>query len=132
MIKFLKRGGMMLNLFRFLALVFLLAACTNQSTSSTESIANNILENNPQADIFLFNDRIYESKELVHSININELEEVGKITKSHEKKGSIEENMATSLPVGTKIYFLKGSENKDHLYVRKKEGVYKYVAETEG
>ena len=66
----------MIKLVKWLSLFFLifsLVACT-QETSTTDTIAIEILESNPNADIFRFNNRIYQNNGKANSLE----EEIGR------------------------------------------------------
>ncbi|PLR75233.1 hypothetical protein CU633_22215 [Bacillus sp. V3-13] len=111
--------------------IMLLVSCTTQ-TSTTEQIALNILEKDSKADIFIFNDRIYKKNDSAASLNEDHLNKVGEITKNYKKGVPFENGVATTLPIGTKIYSQKQSKDKDELYIKTEEGFFKYIAEVEG
>ena len=124
----------MIKLVKWLSLFFLifsLVACT-QETSTTDTIAIEILESNPNADIFRFNNRIYQNNGKANSLEEGQLSEVGKIEESYKKSSDFEENMATLLPVGTKVFAPSESTSKDELYIKTYEGIISYKAEIEG
>jgi hypothetical protein len=94
---------------------FIVSGCNNQvnENSIVEEIGNptaeDILAENPDADIFMVNDVIYKNAEKIEWINEQELtldNEVAEITKQTTDSEKFENGTATKLPVGTKIYEL--------------------------
>lgn len=87
-----------------------MVACS-QETSTEQIIAKDEIKQNSAVDLFIFNFSVYKKvRDLkVEEIDLNNYSEVGKISKTYSGEGKLEENMATKLPVGTKIY----RNNKD-------------------
>lgn len=95
-----------------LALTGCTPADSNQSGQSMVSVIGNptaqqIVENNPDADIFQFNNIVYSNAsdlEWVQQADLTIGERVGAITKQYQADLMFEDGMATELPIGTEIY----------------------------
>lgn len=94
-------------------LALTVTGCDNQvnENSIVEEIGNptaeEVLAENPDADIFMFNNVIYTNAEKIDWVNEQELtlgNEVAEITKQTTDSEKFENGTATKLPVGTKIY----------------------------
>ncbi|MFD1021004.1 hypothetical protein [Thalassobacillus hwangdonensis] len=102
-------------------LVFLLGACSEESASEQiETIGSpqvqEILEKNPQADIFVYRAIVYSNAEEVDWVQTVELtlgEEVKVIESEYGGTGVFGQYAATKLPVGTKIY-KNGSDRSEN------------------
>ena len=92
---------------------FAVAACDHQVNvnSMVEEMGNptaeEILAENSDADIFMFNDVIYTNADNIDWVNEQELtlgNEVAEITQQTTDSEKFKNGTATKLPVGTKIY----------------------------
>ncbi|MET3695798.1 hypothetical protein SAMN05877753_102671 [Bacillus oleivorans] len=84
---------------------------TKRHTDTDYSIGNptvdEILEDNRNADLFLFNQIVYTNAEDLEWVKAKELtigEEVLVISKQTNDRNKFDDGAATKLPVGTKIY----------------------------
>lgn len=100
-------------LLEIVIVAFAVAACDNQMNENAmvEEIGNptaeDILAENPDADIFMFNDVIYTNADNIDWVNEQELtlgNEVAEITQQTTDSEKFKNGTATKLPVGTKIY----------------------------
>jgi len=117
---------------RFLIIfIIILSACSNSSTSS-ELIALNLLENNPNEDLFMFNDRVYTKDEELVEVDSVELIEVGEITAEYEGTQPFKNGMANKLAEGTPIFSIDEEKTTDYLYLKLNDHYIQYMAEPEG
>lgn len=93
--------------------LFLLPACSQYATYSTHSpTAEEVLIQNPEADIFQYNGIIYinaSDTEWVQQTEITIGNVVGTITDAYKKRRKFKNGMATKLPIGTEIFDVNGS-----------------------
>ncbi|GAB3799796.1 hypothetical protein [Virgibacillus kimchii] len=96
-----------------LLLSIVLVACNSQTTPEISEgdignpTAEQVLQNDKNADIFVINDIVYTNAEDIEWVYEDELtigEEVGKIKKQNDDGEAFENFTATKLTVGTKIY----------------------------
>lgn len=88
---------------------------THISRSSVEGVASYILSQNPDADFFVFEERIYLKKDNVDTSNIRRGEIAGKIESNLSPNLTFENLSATNIPINTKIYKLKNENSLDRL-----------------
>jgi len=99
--------------------------------STGEILANEMIQTDPPADFFIFNDRVYVRKEEIK--NIDQLGElVGKIENNYSKEGIFKDSMSTQLPVGTEIYRFKNENSMDQVIVNENEKLIIYKSLSEG
>ncbi len=117
----------------------LLAACGNGNTDysigvdSTENPdAEGVLNLDPEADIFQFNDVIYTTGiDWVEEKDLTKNKQIGEIKEKNEDDTNFSNGTANKLPVGTKIYTTK--EESDMFLIVESEGeTKKYYALVEG
>ncbi|GEN85261.1 hypothetical protein SLU01_35730 [Sporosarcina luteola] len=99
---------------RILFLLFILLTLTvgcnkaevNDVTVWTEAqgIANGIAEDDRNADIFMFNDRVYEIFSSDSNSKDSSEEKIGEIQKVYSLGDTFQNGMATKLPIGAKVY----------------------------
>lgn len=122
----------------FLSSIFIfLAGCeVNNKTNINKSEAQSaveVLKENKDADIFMFNGTVYKTNiEWIDKLNLTKNKEVGEIESNYtlNLKNSFKNKMATKLPIGSKIF--STHERKDVLIVKTNEVEKKYYALTEG
>ena len=93
---------------------FTLIGCNQHETSRVSRVevignpqAEDILVNNPEADIFQFNEIVYSNAvnlEWVQAANLTKGELVGIIKEQYMEGKQFKDEMATILPVGAEIY----------------------------
>lgn len=105
---------------------------THTSRSSVEGVASNLLSQNPDTDLFVFEERIYLKKDNVDTSNINRGEVVGKIESKLSTNSTFENLSATNIPINTKIYKLKNENSVDRLIADVNGQVILYEAAVEG
>ncbi|MFC5602798.1 hypothetical protein [Sporosarcina koreensis] len=78
----------------------------NEVTVWTEAqgIANSIAEDDKNADIFMFNDRVYEIFSSDSNVHDSSEEKVGEIQKVYSPGDTFQNGMATKLPIGAMVY----------------------------
>ena len=101
-------------LISFLAIMLLLSGCSlsngthsKTSESTHNPTATEILAEDPEADIIQLKGIIYTNAnqiEWVQQTKIKVAESIGTIQKQYRKGDAFENEMATKLPVGVKIY----------------------------
>ncbi|MCK6075883.1 hypothetical protein [Paenibacillus silvae] len=102
-----------------------------QSMSTADLLANETIQADPSADLFLYNDRVYIRKNKID--NIDQLGDLlGKIQDNYVKDAGFKDLMSTQLPVGTEIYQLKQEESIDQLIVKNRNKLIIYEALPEG
>jgi len=115
-----------------------LAACSIESEGVGEKDMGNpkakeILSNNQDADIFMYQGIVYsnaEDIEWVQEIDLTKGEKVKEIEEVYQGEGNFPENAATKLPVGTHIY---ESQNSGPLLIAEVDGELKpYLGKIEG
>lgn len=99
--------------------VILLTAfgCSNPLDTNTFEVhttenpdAEEVLALEPDADIFQFEGVIYQAGiEWIEELTLTKNEQVGEITTRYDPYANFENNMATQLPVGAKIFSAKES-----------------------
>ncbi|MGB3260755.1 hypothetical protein [Paenisporosarcina sp.] len=118
--------------------IFVIAGCS-QGNSEPESVtvtsenpdANEILNLNPDADIFQWEDVIYSTNiEWVEKLELTKDEQIGKITKNSTNPDDFINGTANTLPVGTKIFSVK--ETGGYLIVEYNQQLKKYMKLVEG
>jgi len=125
----------------FFTIVFLvgvlLAACGNGNTDgrvdSTENPdAEEVLNLDPEADIFQFNDTIYTTGiDWVEEKDLTKNEQIGEIKEKNEDETNFSNGTANKLSVGAKIHTTK--EETDIFLIVESEGeIKKYYALVEG
>lgn len=98
-----------------LTLFVLLTACSNRSSEpekqQTTTIGNptaeQILMNDPDADLLQFKDIVYikaDDASWVHEEKLGSLQEIGEVQAIYDSKNPYENEMSTKLAPGTKIY----------------------------
>jgi hypothetical protein len=103
----------------------------DQMMSTGYILANEMIQTDPSADLFLFNDRVYIRKEEIK--NIDQLGEMlGEIKSNYVKEGEFKDLMSTELPVGTEIYRFNNDNSMDQVIVKENEKLIIYDALTEG
>lgn len=126
------------KLFLILFLSTVLVACNNQTTDAPGNDTGNptaeeILSKNKDADIFVLNGVVYSNAEDIEWVNEKELtlgEVVGEIKKQTNKSDAFENNTASKLSVGTKIY--KTVEKGDIYIVKVDDKEIRYLGLREG
>jgi len=123
-----------------LLLIFLLVLITGCMNTNEDKIAvdvignpdaKEILSSDPDADIFMFRDLIYETNiEWVDELVLTPNEEIGEIKKQTSIAEDFLNGTSNYLPVGTKIYSSK--EREDILLVETNGVMLKYYALVEG
>ena len=114
--------------------VWTLAACSNKNemqSTSEKPTASEVLGEDSTADIFQFNDTIYESDvKWAENTEVTQKKKVGEIKKMSSDQDDFENGTATKLSKGTVIYSTK--EKNEILLVSFKGKLKKYVALGEG
>lgn len=128
--KYIKFIGFTLMLFTFLT------GCMSKPEvkvydPSKRMTAKEILEENENEDIFMLNGIIYIADvEWVNDLKITKKDEIGEIKSEFENlNGEFENNMATKLPIGSKIFSI---EEQEHiLLVQFKDTEKRYLAQSQ-
>lgn len=115
-----------------LLLLLFLAGCFHNLGNPT---ASDIIKENEDADIFLWNDGLVYSNaaniEWIQKLELTKGEELGKITRQTNSNWLFKDGVATQLPVGTKIYKVHNDdtykliielENTEIVYIALLEG----------
>ncbi|ODP26011.1 hypothetical protein PTI45_04647 [Paenibacillus nuruki] len=105
---------------------------THISRSSVEGVASHILSQNPDADLFVFEERIYLKKDNVDTSNITRGEIAGEIESNLSPSLTFENLSATNIPINTKIYKLKNENSLDRLIADVDGKVILYQVAVEG
>ncbi len=117
----------------FIAL-FIISGCSMAQTNKVtiDSInAEEVLRLDPNADIFQYDGVIYQTDiKWVDELNITKHKQVGEINVLNTKNTDFKDFMANKLPVGTKLFSVKGRE--DILIVELHGKILKYLAIVEG
>lgn len=129
------------KLFYVLILIVLLTVtgCSNGLDASEEKVvetenpdAKEVLTSNSDADIFQFNDVIYQTDiDWIEEKSLTKDEQVGEIKTRNETDTNFENEMSNKLPVGVKIFTTK-EEDEMFLVVESEGEIIKYYAIVEG
>ncbi|WP_339307220.1 hypothetical protein [Paenibacillus sp. FSL R5-0519] len=124
---------------KYIILVFMIAIIAgcgekidgDQMTSTGDILANEMIQTDPSADLFLLKDRVYVRKEEIK--NIDQLgEKLGTIENKYIEKGEFKDLMSTQFPVGTEIYQFKNEKSIDQVIVKENEKLMIYQSLAEG
>jgi hypothetical protein len=85
--------------------------------TEAQGIADEIVENNENADIFMYNDRVYEKVSSKGDVEDTAEEKVGEIQVEYSPGDTFQNGMATILPIGTKIYATSLGLGNDFLLI---------------
>ncbi|AGX02913.1 hypothetical protein B14911_16150 [Bacillus sp. NRRL B-14911] len=115
--------------------LFTITGCTNQGESTSVSVdsidAEEVLRLDPDADIFQYDDVIYQTNiDWVEKLSLKKDAQIGEIQSRNENDTDFEDAMSNKLPVGAKIFSAK--EREDILLVESEGKVLKYLAIVEG
>ncbi len=114
--------------------VWILAACSNEKDmqqTSEKPTASEVLSQDSKADIFQFNDTIYQTDVAwAEKTEVTQKEKVGEIKRRSSDRDDFDNGTATKLSKGTVLYSTK--ERKEILLVSFKGKLKKYVALGEG
>ncbi len=132
-----KMVSKMKKLFVMILIFIMLTGCnSNESTGEKgEFIGNptaeNVLEGNPEANIFMYSDIIYSAGvSWVDEMNLTKDKQITEIAQQKSNGEYFENGTANKLTVGTKIFSVK--ERSDILIAETKEGDIKYFKLVEG
>lgn len=103
------------------------------TTESAAPSAEEVLKDNKNADIFMLNDNVYKTNiDWVDELSLTKNKEIGEIESNYnfDSNDSFKNKMATTLPIGSKIF--SANERIDVLIVEDKGIEKKYYALTEG
>ncbi len=122
----------------FIALLTI-TGCSNALDAGEEKVvetenpdAKEVLTSNSDADIFQFNDVIYQTDiDWVEEKSLTKDEQVGEIKTRNETDTNFENEMSNKLPVGAKIFTTK-EEDEMFLVVESEGEIIKYYAIVEG
>ncbi|KYG29625.1 hypothetical protein [Alkalihalobacillus trypoxylicola] len=99
--------------------------------STGEITASDVLEGDPAADIFQYEEVIYQTNiRWVDELDLTKDAELFEITEQHERYQNFEDGASNKLPVGTKVYSAK--EREDVLLVEIDGELQKYYQIVEG
>lgn len=123
-----------------LIISFIIFAGCSRSGVERKSFTHNptgeeILYQNKDADIFVFNDLVYvnaDNIEWVKALELKTGEKVGAITKSYKKGSKFENGTATKLPINTEIYKATGDRSNEVLLVKLGNRIIRSLALVEG
>lgn len=132
--------GQKLFLSLVLFVLFIASGCSNLSdrgkieVHTTENPnAEEVLNLDPEADIFQFNGVIYQTRiDWVEELNLVKDEEIGEIKTKNETNTNFEDGMSNKLPVGAKIFSVKEKIGGPILLVELEGEIYKYYGIVEG
>lgn len=114
--------------------IFLAGCGIDNKITKHESVApsaEEVLQENRDADIFMLNDTVYKTNiEWVDELSLTKNKKIGEIESTFDSNDSFKNKMATKLPIGSKIF--STNERKDVLIVENKGIEKKYYALTEG
>lgn len=116
----------------FFAVTLIFLGCSNHDQVTIDSInAAEVLEINPDADIFQLNGIIYETNiDWVDQLTLTKDAQMGKILINNETNTNFKDGTANKLPVGTIIFSVK--ERDDIVIVEVNGELKKYLAIVEG
>ncbi|HLU22689.1 MAG TPA: hypothetical protein VKZ77_09390 [Bacillaceae bacterium] len=101
-----------------ISLVLIVGCNKPNVTTWTEAqgIANDMVENDENADIFMFKDRVYE----LYSSDVHDtsIEKIGEIQNVYSPGDTFQNGTATKLPIDAKIYSTSIESNSDFLLVK--------------
>ncbi|WP_339235394.1 hypothetical protein MKX40_19910 [Paenibacillus sp. FSL R5-0517] len=124
---------------KYIILVFMIAIIAgcgekidaDQMTSTSDILANEMIQTDPTADLFLLKDRVYVRKEEIK--NIDQFgEKLGTIKYRYIEEEKFKDLMSTQLPVGTEIYQFKNEKSIDQVIVKENEKLIIYQSLAEG
>lgn len=114
--------------------VWILVGCNNEEimqSTSEKPTASEVLSEDSKADIFQFNDTIYQSDVAwAEKTKVTQKEKVGEIKRRSSDRDDFDNGTATKLSKGTALYSTK--ERNDILLVSFNGKFKKYVALGEG
>ena len=118
-----------------LLLAFTLFGCTNERGETVSTSANptaeEILTADPTANVFQWKEIIYETDiDWVEELELQEDKIIGEIEVKVSKANEFKNGAANQLPIGAKIYSVKG--HHDILVVKYAEQTKRYLALVEG
>ncbi|KGX84638.1 hypothetical protein [Pontibacillus litoralis] len=122
-------------LFFCLISIILLSACndSNENTieekTTTQVIAEEILKDNPNADILVINERVYERDDSIEDYTESLGDELGRVDHVYTEGDVFNNGVATKLPKDTKIYKPENDEGTDLILVKVDDNIYIYIAE---
>ena len=106
-------------------------ASSGEFRSTADIIAEEVLTLDPDADIFRFDDVIYQTNiDWVDELTLTKDVQIGEIKTKNNTNTDFENEMANKLPVGAKIFSAK--ERNDILLVEINGDILKYLAIVEG
>ncbi|PWW42344.1 MULTISPECIES: hypothetical protein [Paenibacillus] len=124
---------------KFIIMVFMIAIIAgcgekidgDQMMSTGDILAKEMIQKDPSADLFLFNDRVYIRKEEIKDIDhLGEM--LGEIKSNYAKEGEFKDLMSTKLLAGTEIYRFNNENSMDQVIVKENGKLIIYDALTEG
>ncbi|MDT0162935.1 MULTISPECIES: hypothetical protein [Bacillus] len=115
--------------------LFTAAGCANGEESTSVSVdtidAEEVLRMDPDADIFQYDDVIYQTNiDWVEKLSLKKDAQIGEIQSRNKNDTDFENGMSNKLPVGARIFSAK--EREDILLVESEGKVLKYLAIVEG
>ncbi|MBM7836877.1 hypothetical protein JOC54_000108 [Alkalihalobacillus xiaoxiensis] len=130
-----KRGDGIKRLTHFIVLALILTGCAsdNEQTNSTENpTAEEILNRDSEANILLFNETVYQTNiDWVDELTLTKGEQIGEIeAQATEGNVALSEKMSTKVSVGSAIF--EAVEREDVLIVDENGELYYFYALVEG
>ncbi|KQY90159.1 hypothetical protein ASD24_24965 [Paenibacillus sp. Root52] len=92
-----------------------ITGCTSE-TSATQEMAQTIMKEDQNSDIFILESILYKKVETINKEQLRSIQTApyGSITSSYEKKNTFQSGMASILPTGTQIY--RSIAQPEHVY----------------
>ncbi|MFC4323267.1 hypothetical protein [Litchfieldia salsa] len=102
-----------------ISMIVIVGCNTGEEKVLTEAqgIADEIVENNENADIFMFNDSVYEKVSSNGDVEKTAEEKIGEIQEQYSPGETFQNGMATILSIGTEIYATSLGIGNDFLIV---------------
>lgn len=110
---------------------FSIIGCTSE-TSATEQMAQNVMKEDNNSDIFLIESILYKKVKVVNEEEFNSVKTTsyGEISMKYQKNKKFQEGMASVLPLGTTLY--RSVEHPEYVYANENQRYTLYKSVPEG
>lgn len=126
----------MLSKYAYLILLFTVMSlsiigCTSE-TSATEQMAQNVMKEDNNSDIFIMESILYKKVKVVNEEEFKSVKTTsyGEISMNYQKNKKFQEGMASVLPPGTKLY--RSVDHPEYVYSNEKQRYTLYKSVPEG
>lgn len=105
--------------------------CTSE-TSATQQMAQNVMKEDNNSDIFLIESVLYKKVKVVNEEEFNSVKTTayGEISMNYKNNKKFQEGMASVLPLGTKLY--RSVDHPEYVYSNENQRYTLYKSVPEG